>query len=168
LEELKMNSLFEQKPLNLREFSYYLLFAIIILFLLLTTFLSLVYALPRNSEGPVRVSVGATADFPAMDRPYAVTTEEAHLFIVRTQTGWLALDRHTPAFRSCLFAWTEANQRFEDPCYGSKFTLDGRLLEGPAAQNLNQYPITEKSGELFVDLKTIIPGEAAIPILDKN
>jgi cytochrome b6-f complex iron-sulfur subunit len=156
-----MSTLAEQKPITRREFSYYLLFAVLILFIFSIATLSLVYALPRNSEGSVRVSVGTTADFPSMERPYAVTVEGSHLFIVHTETGWLALDRRTPAFRSCLFAWTEANQRFEDPCYGSKFTLNGDLLEGPATRNLDQYRIIEKSGELFVDLTTKIPGETA-------
>jgi cytochrome b6-f complex iron-sulfur subunit len=127
-----------------------------------------VYALPRNSEGPVRVSVGTTADFPSMERPHAITLEGVSLFIVRTEADWLALDRRTPSVRSCLFAWTVANERFEDPCYGSKFTLDGTLLEGPATRNLDQYPITEKSGELFVDLTTIIPGETSEAMLDEG
>ncbi|MFZ0547178.1 MAG: hypothetical protein WAM60_17155, partial [Candidatus Promineifilaceae bacterium] len=110
-----------------------------------------------------------TADFPSTERPYPITVEGTQLFIVHTETGWLALDRRTPfleADHRCFFAWEEANGRFVDPCYGSKFTLDGRLLEGPARRNLDQYPITEKSGELFVDLTTLIPGEAAVPILD--
>lgn len=154
-----MTSLAERKPLNRQEFSYYLLFAVLILFFVFTAVLSLLYALPRPNITMTRVAIGESADFPSMERPYAVTAEEANLFIVRTETGWLALNGLTPFHKSCRFVWTEANQRFEDPCFGSKFTLDGRLLEGPATRNLDQYPITEKSGELFVDLTTLIRGE---------
>ena len=159
-----MTSLAERKPLTRREFSYYLLFAVLILFLILTAALSLLYALPRPNITMTRVPIGESSDFPSMERPYPVRVEETSLFIVRTETGWLALDRRTPISWSnngCLFAWTEANGSFVVPCYGSKFTLNGRLLEGPATQDLNQYPITERSGELFVDLTTLIQGETA-------
>jgi hypothetical protein len=92
--------------------------------------------------------------------------EETSLFIIRTGNGWLALDRRTPIpwadfEEGCTFAWEDANGRFVDPCSGSKFTLDGRLLESPAPQDLNQYPITERSGELFIDLTKMIPGESS-------
>lgn len=162
-----MTTLAEKKPLNRREFSYYLLFGVLVLFLFTIAGLSVLYALPRHTEGPVRVPIGASVDFPSMERPYVVKVEDTALFIVRTETGWLALDRHTPYEMSvgrCLFAWTEANGRFEDPCSGSKFSLTGQLIDGPAVQNLDQYPITENSGELFVDLTTLIPGEHADPI----
>ena len=164
---VKVTSLVEQKPLNQREFSYYLLFAVLILFLLTGILLSLLYALPRYDEGPVHVPVGTIADFPSIERPYPVTAEGVSLFIVQTETGWLALDRQTPYEMSvgrCEYAWEASNGRFVDPCSGSKFSLTGQLIEGPATQNLDQYPITEKSGELFVDLTTLIPGAPAEPI----
>jgi len=158
-----MSSLAEKKPVNRQEFSFYLLLAVLLLFLILVAALSLLYALPRPNITLTQVSIGETTGFSSMERPYLVMVEETPLFIVRTETGWLALERHTPYEMSvgrCLFVWAEANGRFEDPCSGSKFSLTGQLLEGPATQNLDQYPITEKSGELFVDLTALIPGES--------
>lgn len=158
-----MTSLTEKKPVNQREFSYYLLGAVLFIFLILVAALSLFYTLPRQDAGKVQIPVGTSADFSSMDRPYPITAEGTSLFIVRTDTGWLALDGQTPyemSFGRCILAWEEANGRFVDPCSGSKFTLDGRLLEGPATQDLDQYPITEKSGELFVNLTTMIPGKS--------
>ena len=32
----------------------------------------------------------------------------------------------------CIYAWTPANGRFECPCHGSKYRLDGRRIEAPA------------------------------------
>lgn len=157
-----MASFVRQKPLNRREFSYYLLIAVLVLFLLVVAVLSILYALPRSDKSIARVLVGQSDDFPSTERPYLVQLEEASIFLVRTENGWLALDRRTPyemSVGSCEYAWEQANGRFTDPCSGSKFTLDGRLLEGPATQDLNQYPITEKSGELFVDLTTLIQGQ---------
>ncbi|NIU59013.1 MAG: hypothetical protein GWN67_22295 [Phycisphaerae bacterium] len=162
-----MTSLVEKKPLNQREFSFYMFFAVLILFLIFIAALSIFYLLPRPNVTLTHIPIGETTDFPATDRPYLVRAEETSLFIVRTETGWLAFNHRTPYEMSvgrCLFVWTEANGRFEDPCSGSKFSLTGQLIERPAAQNLDQYPITEISGELFVDLTTLIPGEPAEPI----
>lgn len=159
-----MTSLAEKKPLNRQEFSYYLFFTILFLFLTLIAVLSLLYAIPRLDPDPIRIPVGTTNDFPSLERPYPITAGEIQIYIVRTETGWLALDRRTPYSMSvgrCRFVWTEANGRFEDPCSGSKFSLHGQLLEGPATQNLDQYPITEQSRELFVDLTTLITGETS-------
>lgn len=39
----------------------------------------------------------------------------------------------------CLYKWSDANQRFECPCHGSKFTADGDYIEGPAPRSLDQF-----------------------------
>jgi cytochrome b6-f complex iron-sulfur subunit len=161
---LDLSPSIERKPLNRQEFAYYLFLATLSLFLLLIAALALWYMLPREGVRLIHVEIGNVEDYPLSDRPYAIRAEGVSLFIVRTESGWLVFDGRTPFIRPCRYVWTEANERFEDPCYGSKFTLDGTLLEGPARRYLDQYPITEKSGELFVDLTTLILGEAAEPI----
>jgi len=44
----------------------------------------------------------------------------------------------------CLFKWVPANNRFECPCHGSKFTADGNKIvgEGPAQRNLDRFIVT--------------------------
>ncbi len=39
----------------------------------------------------------------------------------------------------CIYAWTEANNRFECPCHGSKYRLDGRRIESPAPRTLDRF-----------------------------
>ncbi|PIE81807.1 MAG: hypothetical protein CSA11_02755 [Chloroflexi bacterium] len=41
----------------------------------------------------------------------------------------------------CIFAWTDSNNRFECPCHGSKFRLDGRRIESPAPRNLDRFKL---------------------------
>ena len=39
----------------------------------------------------------------------------------------------------CIYAWTLANDRFECPCHGSKYRLDGRRIEAPAPRSLDRF-----------------------------
>lgn len=39
----------------------------------------------------------------------------------------------------CIYAWTPANNRFECPCHGSKYRLDGRRIESPAPRSLDRF-----------------------------
>ena len=42
----------------------------------------------------------------------------------------------------CIYAWTPANNRFECPCHGSKYRLDGRRIESPAPRTLDRFELT--------------------------
>jgi cytochrome b6-f complex iron-sulfur subunit len=39
----------------------------------------------------------------------------------------------------CIYTWTAANDRFECPCHGSKYRLDGRRIESPAPRTLDRF-----------------------------
>jgi cytochrome b6-f complex iron-sulfur subunit len=41
----------------------------------------------------------------------------------------------------CIYAWVDANDRFECPCHGSKYRLDGRRIEAPAPRNLDRFKL---------------------------
>jgi cytochrome b6-f complex iron-sulfur subunit len=42
----------------------------------------------------------------------------------------------------CLPKWVETNFRFECPCHGSKYELNGRYIEGPAPRSLDRFLTT--------------------------
>lgn len=39
----------------------------------------------------------------------------------------------------CIYSWTPVNDRFECPCHGSKYRLDGRRIEAPAPRTLDRF-----------------------------
>ena len=41
----------------------------------------------------------------------------------------------------CIYAWVGANNRFECPCHGSKYRLDGRRIESPAPRTLDRFKL---------------------------
>lgn len=42
----------------------------------------------------------------------------------------------------CLPKWVDTNHRFECPCHGSKYQLDGHWIEGPAPRSLDRFKTT--------------------------
>ncbi|KAA3665061.1 MAG: ubiquinol-cytochrome c reductase iron-sulfur subunit [Chloroflexi bacterium] len=41
----------------------------------------------------------------------------------------------------CIYSWNGPNQRFECPCHGSKYRLDGRRIEAPAPRALDRFKV---------------------------
>lgn len=57
----------------------------------------------------------------------------------------------------CIYAWVPANSRFECPCHGSKYRLDGRRIESPAPRTLDRFKIFAYDAEGNVIAES--PGE---------
>lgn len=60
----------------------------------------------------------------------------------------------------CLYAWVGQNDRFECPCHGSKYELDGTWIEGPAPRSLDRFPVTL----VLNDGTTLVTNETGDPI----
>lgn len=41
----------------------------------------------------------------------------------------------------CIYSWITVNNRFECPCHGSKYRLDGRRIESPAPRTLDRFKV---------------------------
>jgi Rieske Fe-S protein len=41
----------------------------------------------------------------------------------------------------CLVAWNNAERSWDCPCHGSRFGVDGTVLEGPAVHRLERQPL---------------------------
>jgi cytochrome b6-f complex iron-sulfur subunit len=60
----------------------------------------------------------------------------------------------------CLPKWVDTNHRFECPCHGSKYQLDGHWIEGPAPRSLDRF----KTTVTFEDGTTASTNDAGDPI----
>ncbi len=61
----------------------------------------------------------------------------------------------------------QSNFRFECPCHGSKFQLDGTFIEGPAPRDLDRFVIYLKDASGRVVAQTD-PGGSPLPVPDPN
>ncbi len=132
-----------------REFLYYAWGASLALFLAQSGGMILWFSLPRFREGefggviPLGGSALPEAGAPPADNP------EGKFWLSYTEDGGVLALYKVCTHLGCLFAWVDANNRFECPCHGSKFAQNGAYIEGPAPRGLDRFALTvvTSSGE---------------------
>ncbi len=90
----------------------------------------------KLSEHPELAQVGGFKVFNINSTP---------VIIFRTgQTTFKALSMIC-THQGCTTNWVNTAQQFQCPCHGSKFDKDGKVIQGPATQNLRTYTTEYKS-----------------------
>jgi len=74
-------------------------------------------------------------------------------YVVRTEDGVLALWQKCTHL-GCAVPWVAEENQFHCPCHGSLFNEVGEVIGGPAPRPLDTFPVTIKSGEVWVDTST--------------
>jgi cytochrome b6-f complex iron-sulfur subunit len=64
----------------------------------------------------------------------------------------------------CIYAWTSANDRFECPCHGSKYRLDGRRIESPAPRTLDRFKLEALNANKEVIAEAELVGDFYQPL----
>jgi len=139
-----------------REFLYYIWGASIALLSLQGAGLLLWFLIPRFREG----EFGGTftidiAELPGVnDAP--INFADGRFWLVNLDSAqpnermYQAPDEQNPiqgvaaiykvcTHLGCIYSWTPTNNRFECPCHGSKYRLDGRRVESPAPRTLDRF-----------------------------
>ena len=99
------------------------------------------FALPRFKEG----TFGGVFSFPPDKVPQAGTapvSEPAGRFWVSNPPEGLVVLYAVCTHLGCLPKWVDQNNRFECPCHGSKFELNGKYIEGPAPRSMDRFQTT--------------------------
>ena len=142
------------RQLQVREAATWMLLVTFLLLFIAGIFVILKIAYPR----PIVKLIGTIDEFPPSDTPYTVMLPNGGsgsdwIYLVNTGEELLALEPLAPYPPGpCLIKWEYSNQRFADPCKGSKFSLRGGYFEGPAHGNMDRYALTvDASGALFID-----------------
>ena len=99
-------------------------------------------------EPPTRFTAGAVNGF----APGSVFTAEAHrVFVMRFQDGFRALSA-VCTHLGCITRYRPDERIIACPCHGSRFSLDGEVLAGPAPRPLPWFEMDVTSrGDLVVD-----------------
>ncbi len=76
--------------------------------------------------------------------------QERSVWIVRKSDGNVVAFSASCPHLGCGFRWLEERKRFECPCHGSIFDLDGKVLAGPAPRPLDTMETKVENGRLLV------------------
>jgi cytochrome b6-f complex iron-sulfur subunit len=110
------------------------------------------FSLPRFKEGEFggKKTIGSLSDkLPAADKP-PVAYPDVKVWLANIgpeaaakgggKPGLVALYK-VCVHLGCLYAWVDSTNRFECPCHGSKYQLDGTYIEGPAPRDLDRFVV---------------------------
>jgi len=96
------------------------------------------FAMPRFKEG----SFGSTFTIAPDQIPSPNSSPNSNtvgrFWIAQPQEGLVML-YVVCTHLGCLYKWVGTNNRFECPCHGSKYELDGKYIEGPAPRSLDRF-----------------------------
>lgn len=146
-----------------REFLYYIWGASIALLTAQSAGLLVWFLIPRFREGEFGGKFPVSLDTLPEVNAEPINVPEGRFWLVKLDTsqpnelmyqapdeknvitGVLAIYK-VCTHLGCIYAWTPANNRFECPCHGSKYRLDGRRIESPAPRTLDRFKL-EAVGE---------------------
>ncbi len=124
-----------------REFLYYIWGASFLLVAGEVTATVLWFAYPRFKAG----EFGGTFTVNPADLPLADTAPiakpEGRFWLSNSSEGFVALYA-VCTHLGCLPKWVDTNFRFECPCHGSKYQINGKYIEGPAPRSLDRFRTT--------------------------
>jgi cytochrome b6-f complex iron-sulfur subunit len=145
-------------PMTRREFLYYIWGASMVLLTAQATGAILWFALPRFKAGEFGGEF--PVDIARLPQPDSgpVAYNEGKFWLVNVgpeaaqqkQTQGDSAQGASPGVMAlykvcthlgCLYKWVDLNNRYECPCHGSKFNLNGTWIEGPAPRNLDRFVI---------------------------
>ncbi|MDJ0753216.1 MAG: hypothetical protein QNJ45_06845 [Ardenticatenaceae bacterium] len=151
---------------TVREWLYYAAIASAAIFGLLIAALSIWYLLPSPTSWGI--VLGEVSHFPPGERPYRVSAavggRSLQFWVVNVDGQLTVFDRRNPGRIGserwrCFISWNEATGRFEDPCSGDKYFLNGEPWEGGEGsfkwvnysdRALDRYNYTVRGGEIIL------------------
>jgi len=103
----------------------------------------------------------AVAGGQPVSRAFSYETQDA--FIRRSERGEVWVVKHSDidvtvfspvcTHLGCRCDWSSADAQFLCPCHGSRFSLTGQVLGGPAPRPMDELPHKIENGQLYVTLE---------------
>jgi menaquinol-cytochrome c reductase iron-sulfur subunit len=104
----------------------------------------------------------ATLDALPLGRPVEISFRESfedgfmrgetvrRVWLVRTSASEVSAFSPICPHLGCRFDWDVRTSEFKCPCHASAYTIDGRVVAGPAPRPLDTLPIEVRGGRVFV------------------
>jgi len=173
-------------PMTRREFLYYVWGASMALFMAEMGGALVWFALPRFKPGEFGGKFTLTLDkIPPPDATDPTEYADGRFWLINAGDKIANDPRTPPGYKTatgvaaiykicvhlgCLYKWVPTNNRFECPCHGSKYLLNGARLEGPARRNLDRFVLQaiDASGQVLAQTQAGDPNNdpaAGLPIV---
>jgi cytochrome b6-f complex iron-sulfur subunit len=134
--------------------------------------LSLWFAFPNFLQGqfggefPIGLAASVvpevnSAPVPKTDGKFWLSNVDMESTDGETDVGVLALFK-VCTHLGCLYEWITVTTRFECPCHGSKFALNGDYLAGPARRSLDRFVILAFNADGTLRDQTNLEGDPLI------
>jgi len=112
----------------------------------------------RKTEWSRVTDIGSLPEGQPMEVKFQAPTEDAYHHENTLYSVWLikhpgnAVTAFSPVcpHLGCHFIWNPKIEKFACPCHASMFSLDGKVLYGPAPRPLDTLPYKIENGVLFV------------------
>lgn len=149
-----------------REFLNYIWGAAMALFMAEMGGAIFLYALPRFKAGEFGGTFSVSASLLPKPNDAPLANQEGRFWLSSTDQGVYAIYK-VCTHLGCIYAWSTLNHRFECPCHGSKFQLNGTYIEGPAPRSLDRFVIQvqDSSGKVIAQTD---PNGGPVPVSNPN
>jgi menaquinol-cytochrome c reductase iron-sulfur subunit len=81
---------------------------------------------------------------------WQVITEKTTAWVVKQSNNEVIAFTPSCTHLGCAFHWDDASNTFVCPCHTSAFSIDGKVLAGPAPRPLDRYAVQVESGVLEI------------------
>ena len=99
--------------------------------------------LKENTDVGIQYIMGkvkiASKDMPDRDKGKIVSIDKSKFGVYRDAEDIFHIVDTTCTHMGCELKWNPLEKSWDCPCHGSRFGIDGEILEGPATVPLKQY-----------------------------
>jgi menaquinol-cytochrome c reductase iron-sulfur subunit len=81
---------------------------------------------------------------------WKITSEKATAWVVKHSDAQVVAFAPQCTHLGCAYHWDQANHNFLCPCHTSTFSIDGKVLEGPAPRPLDRYAVKIDGAKLQI------------------
>jgi menaquinol-cytochrome c reductase iron-sulfur subunit len=81
---------------------------------------------------------------------WKVITEKATAWVVKDKSGQVTAFTPNCTHLGCAYHWDDPSRTFVCPCHTSAFSIDGKVLAGPAPRPLDRYLVRVQGSKLEI------------------
>ncbi|MBY0508176.1 MAG: ubiquinol-cytochrome c reductase iron-sulfur subunit [Bryobacteraceae bacterium] len=81
---------------------------------------------------------------------WKVTSEKASAWVVKTAANQAIAFAPSCTHLGCAYHWDERKKEFICPCHTSGFSVEGKVLSGPAPRALDRYQVKVEGTKLLI------------------